>query len=600
MGDSNRARGLTSPEEIQKFFKDRVAPACCKTAYTIADMLRMIPAEIRDTVLEKTLDRGYNSTAWMFREAGRLLLQEYASTYLPHARNDADIALNKVLAKTPTHFVHRSKDAPAYIAYTPNETYGLQDRQIRTTVGRYLKKTYPELTDQNIRSLSEAYRYHFASDDILWATTKKEMEHVYTTGPHSCMAHAWDGCSDRYGSQMHPSAAYANLPWFRLAYLKRDGKINARCLTYINPEDPEDKRLIRPYGDPLLHAKLIAIGYRQSNLMGALIHKIGAMCFENTLPVPETYVCPYIDDQTSERATSLRHSGLNFFEIGTDFSIPARSTTGLVGRFPEYTRNQGVLKSFQTHAETPNPESTNFEASDVRDIHPEEWPITCDACLLPVLRDSTEWSSHLEMSICDGCVSSGAYLTGVYDIAGQTCLLRSEDTVYIQGNNYLKTEHDEITYSAGYVRLTDGLYPENTYVRHIEHIVTNDDKVINIRHARTTYNGAIHHALRTWYSGAGLIFTDGDCLEDPKLRINLKSGLLVSDIEECSESDLVTVAEFIQGVEAVTHGRNFMDILRIKLPTEQESTINALHRARLALQVAHNAHPTRISDLYDT
>lgn len=566
MGDSNRTDKLVTPEDIQNFFKEEISAIQGGDANTIMGMLRMLGTNNREHIMEETLQQGYAEAAWMFREAGRFITKEYVHLRVPENNDPVGARLNSLLSQRINHFIHCSKDEPLYIAYTPSEEYGKQDRRVKTTVGRYLKKHYPELTDLDIRALSDAHRYYYGTDDILWAASAADIERVYTTGPHSCMAYIWTDTSTRFGSHMHPSVVYADLPWFRLAYLERNGKINARCLTYINPDDSCDKRWVRIYGDDLLRVKLENSGFVKSNLEGARIHKIPAIRTDGAL-LPDTYVCPYIDDQTGREMQTLATDGSALFKIGRGSEYLGTHTQGLTGQHYSYIREAGARWSLDT------PE----EDSDSDD---EESTGTCDICTTRVPDDSLEWSEFHEDFICDGCRSE--YVEAIYTLEGRQTLVRADSAVEIDGRFFVATPNDIITIAAGYTRLTHHSYEYDTFHETSDCLITAKNEYIKAEDAALTHNClSYHHVDDTWTSVKGYVFHDDENLTTiTTLRVNLETGALEfinSANPENSETDLLRVDAFFLNVARKTPLNERMSEIGCALLQESSIACGALY-----------------------
>jgi hypothetical protein len=61
--------------------------------------------------------------------------------------------IDTVNAYMPQLAVHVSKEDSAYIAYTPDKVMGEADRQLKTSLGKFLTKYYPQLPDTRIGQL---------------------------------------------------------------------------------------------------------------------------------------------------------------------------------------------------------------------------------------------------------------------------------------------------------------------------------------------------------------------------------------------------------------------------------------------------------------
>ena len=143
------------------------------------------------------------------------------------------------LPPIPGHSLHRSTETAGLVAYTPDERYGLADRQISIRPGRYLQRFYPYLDNDQVAELAAQVTEDHAGD-LHFAATEDEIETVYTEGPNSCMAHpAREYNNDDY----HPVRCYAAGD-LQVAFLRRHGKITARAVCW-----PAKKIFARIYGD---------------------------------------------------------------------------------------------------------------------------------------------------------------------------------------------------------------------------------------------------------------------------------------------------------------------------------------------------------------
>ena len=219
---------------------------------------------------------------WIWRECVRNMSEHIVPT-------DFDM-LRQCIYDIPEHFLHLSAKDEGYIAYTPDVKHGLQDRQIRTTIGRYLTKYFGHRYSENdIRSVANAFRERYKQSDILWATTEEDLTMVYTSGPSSCMVKPYRNY-EYLNTHVHPAVVYAGST-LAVAYLKRDGRINARNLV-----NTETKQYVRNYGDDVLRIKLELLGYTAGSLANARLRKIFAIdgrgrTFDNRL------ILPYLDDR---------------------------------------------------------------------------------------------------------------------------------------------------------------------------------------------------------------------------------------------------------------------------------------------------------------
>lgn len=193
----------------------------------------------------------------------------------------------------PSHFLHLSPKDPLFVRFTPDEKSRERDLVVETTITKYLRKYHPSLTDVQLQEIAELHKLHCMDEGVQFFTSEEDIKRVYQNGPDSCMSKG----DSAYKSPKHPSAVYAGAPGVKLAALKiGDGeKFSARCLVYENPDNPNDKRYIRVYGDTLLQRKLERKGYKHSSWKGLKVRKVPYVD-KNGKPLPGTFVFPYIDD----------------------------------------------------------------------------------------------------------------------------------------------------------------------------------------------------------------------------------------------------------------------------------------------------------------
>lgn len=163
---------------------------------------------------------------------------------------------------------HISETDPNRLAYTRDNRSGHENRQVITTVGKYLTRHFPDMPDHAIRDLAARYAgFRFE----LWDTTSKIIQSVQE-GPSSCMQ--WDdGDEDN-----HPYRTYdPRFGWRAAVRLNGHGQIVGRCLVYDDTETDRQrigKIYVRSYAhkeggyshsDEGLEAWLREQGFRKSH-----------------------------------------------------------------------------------------------------------------------------------------------------------------------------------------------------------------------------------------------------------------------------------------------------------------------------------------------
>lgn len=220
---------------------------------------------------------------WLKREVIRLIAGVYQTTEVIDYLNKSYMA---------PHVLHIAKGDDALVAYTATTEDGQRDRQVRTTMGRFLRKHCITLSDASIQQMEQDH-YAEVKGLFLQATTRYEIRHVYMSmlGDTGCMRYP----PTQFGiaNDIHPSAVYA-APGISVAYTENaDGEVLSRSIIYDNPQDPADKRYVRVFGAPVLTKLLVRAGYRMGSLVGAQLAKIPFVNGDG--PQEHRYVVPYLD-----------------------------------------------------------------------------------------------------------------------------------------------------------------------------------------------------------------------------------------------------------------------------------------------------------------
>lgn len=179
------------------------------------------------------------------------------------------------------HFPHPSRVDPAKLAYTQSEDHGLNDRQTRTTPGRYLRRYFGNiLTAEQIEYWAVAWTDKFSPRSLQFASTPEDIARVYENGPHSCMAYP----AGSFNSPVHPCSIYGAGD-LAVAYITDGDRITGRALVW-----PDRKVYGRIYGDVYrMETALEAEGFKQGrdgSFDGARLLNI---------PAGDVYTMPYLD-----------------------------------------------------------------------------------------------------------------------------------------------------------------------------------------------------------------------------------------------------------------------------------------------------------------
>lgn len=271
---------------------------------------------------------------WLTREALRLKHGVYQTSEVIDTINACWAA---------QHVLHIAKDDPSMVAYTPAPEFGMRDAQLKTSLGKFLRKHFILLTDAGIQALEASHRAELAGDFEL-ATTVDELRDVYMNmeGDSGCMR--YDPEHFGIADGIHPSAVYC-APGVGVAYTKSpDGRIKSRSVVYVNPSDPEDKRYVRIYGDPVLAKILHRRGYRVASLAGAKLAKIPFVPRMDYVTNSNTFVMPYLDgpggNQSSRDGCHVVQDG-DSLRVATPEEVIAISST-LGADFLGYAKSTGA------------------------------------------------------------------------------------------------------------------------------------------------------------------------------------------------------------------------------------------------------------------
>lgn len=179
------------------------------------------------------------------------------------------------------HYAHMSVAHVGLIAYTPSDEWGIADRQLRVTPGKYLAKFAQEANLPQAQIDEYCATVKALDGSFKLATTADEIEAVYTHGPDSCMSHRASS-SNFWTHGVHPTRAYGDSD-LAVAYLGTLDDVSSRCVVW-----PDRKIYTCVYGDTTLRHVLQAAGYEPGTLDGA---RIRVIAIDNG----DGYIVPYID-----------------------------------------------------------------------------------------------------------------------------------------------------------------------------------------------------------------------------------------------------------------------------------------------------------------
>jgi len=216
-------------------------------------------------------------------------------------------------------FPHVSREDRTQVAFTPDATQAKADRKQRMAVGRFLRKVLLFVPESEIQRLEQSHRAEMDTTFLL-AETVDAIRRVYVgmDGDTGCMRHDMEHFSLK---KYHPSAVYCS-PGMGVAYTEdENGTVKSRSVVWTNPDNPEDKRFVRVYGDPVLRKKLMNAGFRLAGLAGAKLRIYRDPAFEYA----DQVLMPWIDpaggihasnvDRSLDAANAIRFKGEEFITL---------------------------------------------------------------------------------------------------------------------------------------------------------------------------------------------------------------------------------------------------------------------------------------------
>lgn len=228
--------------------------------------------------------------------------------------------------------LHVSTQDKNMVAYTPSREYGEADRQLTTSLSKFLAKHYPCMSEQDIKSMVDEHNAEI-NVTVMFATTPGDIERIYREdlggmrGDSACMRYA----PSRWGMDQHPSNVYGRTEGISVAYVPMDyvntsHNCSARAVVYVNPADPSDKRVVRVYGDnPAPLKRLLAEqGYVQRGLGGVKMAKIVPTRDGHPHLDDNTYLMPYIDGPGGDQGS---YDGSHCADLGDGYITLLDATT---------------------------------------------------------------------------------------------------------------------------------------------------------------------------------------------------------------------------------------------------------------------------------
>ena len=318
---------------------------------------------------------------------------------------------------------HRSETDPNRLAYTPNERYAADDRQLITAIGKYLRRHFSDLPDHELRDIVARYTY---AGTIVLSDNLNDFGHAVVNGPSSCMSKSFD-IETECGETVHPYAVYDPAYGWRMAIRRNGNDIVGRCLVYAGDEYDGDGKgvFVRSYKrnehgysgcDEAIEAWLKNEGYEKSCSWpdGARLARYAVRRYS------DHFVLPYIDGGTQ----SVKDRG-SHLEIDSDGDIGANNTCG---------------------------------TASFKEMH------TCACCGDRAVAEDGIWVGYHEDTFIGECCSDG--YTRVYGRRGNEYYVPDEEAVYVGGEHYhcdYLSENNIVELASGdYCHMDDAVYIESS------------------------------------------------------------------------------------------------------------------------------------------
>ena len=303
---------------------------------------------------------------------------------------------------------HIADDDRRQIAYTRDERKGEENRQTMTSIGKYLKRHFPDMSDHVVRDIVALHQPN--NVEFKFLRTTPEMLHAIDTGPYSCMCSRYSGGSnDRWTHSQsvtyghHPYEVYDPELGWHMAVAVEGNEVTGRALCM-------DNVYVRTYKacgehgsttDERLDAWLQSQGYykRSSWDYDTLFKHI---------PLQRRYfVAPYIDG--------------NQYHVVID----ARGWLRLVD--PSDLDDGDEYYECRNTSGTPTQETAHTGTSQCEDC--DDWIDEDDACTVGVSEDRC---------VCESCRENN--WVWAYTWRGRERYVPSDNVIYV-GDNYYDLDY---------------------------------------------------------------------------------------------------------------------------------------------------------------
>jgi hypothetical protein len=283
---------------------------------------------------------------------------------------------------------HQSETDANRLAYTPNERYGEADRQVITTIGKYLNRAF-DLPDHVIRDI--VARHTSGDCTFKFLNTTADMVDAVQRGPYSCMCwreRNFVKCTD--GERRHPYEVYDPKYGWHMAVRLQGDDVVGRAL--CNEDEDRGRYWVRSYKKDPNSGYSYTDEFLEAWLKGQGYDKHSEWADGTKLALYRTsdeFLAPYIDG--GEQHVSM---GSSYLTIDSNGEYDCDQTGGAP------SRNHGVCCD---------------DCSDYFDEDDLNWVGACD-----------------DRRVCNGCLEEYRY---VYGRRGNQYNLYHEHCVYVESQD---------------------------------------------------------------------------------------------------------------------------------------------------------------------
>ena len=331
---------------------------------------------------------------------------------------------------------HKSETDPNRLAYTRDERAGEADKQVITTIGKYLTRHFSHAPDHLVRDLVAKYTY---GGNIAILTDTAGIVHAVMNGPNSCMSKDFElRCED--GTTRHPYAVYDPALGWGMAVRREGDAILGRALVFTSPDDPDTKTFVRSYkrerdssshsgADEAIEIHLKGLGYEKGSRWPC-----GTPLRAYELRDGD-YLMPYIDGGT-QSVTEPDCDGLMHIDSDGDISASQTDGTAEIG-------GRCTCEDCGARMHEDNAHSVGYDSDRT----------VCDTCIDDYTHVTGRRGNDYYVPNCEAVEVGGNYYDSEYLSDNDIVQLhdgdyvRNDDAVYIESEGeYYPSESEDVCY----------------------------------------------------------------------------------------------------------------------------------------------------------